>query len=603
MDEKQSGSNRGTGIPRLSRLPVLRSTPSVSSLKTAPSRESLTSQVPKPRLRTAPSRDQLPKATTRTIETEKTAAPARPIPRRSLPGPRPPNPASQHATALRKPKPLSRQASDLDLTRSQSSATVSTETASTESTSPELSEKLPFEIDGSGYDTLRPRSSRPRPSLSERTMETLAQLPSSPALSKKSSSFFDPDGTKRPRSRAGSSNSRPGSSYTSDGSMRPPSQGRISRPGSSSSGHDDCGLPNFRASTNSFRTPLDTIHGTPSRRTSGIASLRTPNLKATPRLGAGQFSASTMSQPPNSGVATPSKPGSKTVSARPLKPRTSVQGLFKKPSIANLEKSAAPVAPRTPAKPAARTPSGVKPTRPGNTQPPISTSSGDDGSETKEAPHLKASIALREQIAKAKAAKRAAAARQATEELTIDVEPAAEPSESPVRRRLPPKSPIVPQDDSFDFGLDPFNTKRSEDSAKKILQQRLGDARSSGRLNIAALGFKSIPPEVLKMYDSESMGTYDGSWAETVDLTRFVAADNELESIDDSIFPDVPLEQLAEDEDSAGNIFGGLENLDLHGNLLIAVPMGLRQLPQLTTLNLVSYCVSRVAFSSVLILP
>lgn len=177
---------------------------------------------------------------------------------------------------------------------------------------------------------------------------------------------------------------------------------------------------------------------------------------------------------------------------------------------------------------------------------------------------------------------------------TVDAPGSADPSADPSaeslgapRRQLPPKSPIVPQDSSFDFGLDPFNTKRSEDATKKVLQSRLGEARSSGRLNIAALGFKTIPPEVLKMYESESMGVYDGSWAETVDLTRFVAADNEIESIDDSIFPDVPLNELAADEDHAGNIFGGLENLDLHGNLLISVPMGLRQLPQLTTLNLV----------------
>jgi Leucine-rich repeat (LRR) protein len=206
----------------------------------------------------------------------------------------------------------------------------------------------------------------------------------------------------------------------------------------------------------------------------------------------------------------------------------------------------------------------------------------------KEPPHIKASAALREQIAKAKAAKKAA--------LQVKVEPEADTEASPedalaapAKRRLPLKSPIIPADDGFDFGLDPFNTKRSEDSAKKILQQRLGEGRRSGRLNIAALGLKTIPTEVLKMYDSETMGTYDGSWAESVDLTRFVAAGNELEIIEDSVFPDVPLEELAADEDSTGNIFGGLENLDLHGNNLIAVPRGLRQLPQLTTLNLVCH--------------
>lgn len=89
------------------------------------------------------------------------------------------------------------------------------------------------------------------------------------------------------------------------------------------------------------------------------------------------------------------------------------------------------------------------------------------------------------------------------------------------------------------------------------------------------------------MYDADAMGTYDGSWAETVDLTRFVAADNEIEMIDESVFPDQTLEELAEMEDSKGNIFGGLETLDLHGNMLISLPMGLRRLPVLTSLNLV----------------
>lgn len=90
------------------------------------------------------------------------------------------------------------------------------------------------------------------------------------------------------------------------------------------------------------------------------------------------------------------------------------------------------------------------------------------------------------------------------------------------------------------------------------------------------------------MYNLESIGGDDGAWAESVDLTRFVAADNELEMIEDSIFPDSDPQDMADDEDSQGNIFGGLETLDLHGNMLIALPMGLRRLPQLTSLNLVS---------------
>lgn len=150
--------------------------------------------------------------------------------------------------------------------------------------------------------------------------------------------------------------------------------------------------------------------------------------------------------------------------------------------------------------------------------------------------------------------------------------------------------PVIPTDTTFDFGLtdDPFNIKRDASSASKVLQSRVAAARTSGRLNIAALGLKEIPIEVKNMYHLESIGANDGSWAESVDLTRFVAADNELEMIDESLFPDAALEELAEDDDFEGLLFGGLETLDLHGNMLISLPPGLRRLTLLTSLNLVS---------------
>lgn len=144
-------------------------------------------------------------------------------------------------------------------------------------------------------------------------------------------------------------------------------------------------------------------------------------------------------------------------------------------------------------------------------------------------------------------------------------------------------------DAGFDFGLstDPFNQNRDDKSQAKVLRSRLETARTSGRLNIAAMGLKEIPVEVLNMYNLESIDQPGSAWAESVDLTRFVAADNELEIISDSVFPDVDPQELAEDEDSQGNIFAGLETLDLHGNILVNLPMGLRRLSFLTSLNLV----------------
>lgn len=122
-----------------------------------------------------------------------------------------------------------------------------------------------------------------------------------------------------------------------------------------------------------------------------------------------------------------------------------------------------------------------------------------------------------------------------------------------------------------------------------MLAQRFSAGRSSGRLNIAALNLKEIPKDILTMYDLSSMDANGGSWAESVDLTRFVAADNEIEVLSDELFPDRDPESYAMDEeDTQGSIFGGLENLDLHGNMLATIPMGFRRLAHLTSLNLVS---------------
>ncbi len=149
--------------------------------------------------------------------------------------------------------------------------------------------------------------------------------------------------------------------------------------------------------------------------------------------------------------------------------------------------------------------------------------------------------------------------------------------------------PVVPSA-TFDFGLsdDPFNQQTRESGAKGLLRKRIEAARSDGRLNIAAMGFKEIPEEVMNMYNLESIAKQTASWAESVDLTRLMAADNEIELLQDEVFPDVDPRELLEDEDAKGNQFGGLETLDLHGNILIALPLGLRRLELLTTLNLVS---------------
>jgi hypothetical protein len=196
-----------------------------------------------------------------------------------------------------------------------------------------------------------------------------------------------------------------------------------------------------------------------------------------------------------------------------------------------------------------------------------STKTSDQLPESKNTPS-KSSAALREQIAKAKAAKKSAAAHQ-----------------------IKPSDSTAPSNGfNFDFDLpsDPFNQLHSG-GGDAVLRRRIDTARADGRLNIAAMGLNEIPEAVLKMYDFEANSSSAVQWGEVVDLVRFNAADNDIEIIQDSVFPDLDPHDAVED-DMPGPQFGGVEVLDVHGNLLRDVPIGLRRLQRLTTLNLVSTC-------------
>ncbi|RYP31122.1 hypothetical protein DL766_004552 [Monosporascus sp. MC13-8B] len=389
-------------------------------------------------------------------------------------------------------------------------------------------------------------------SLSDRTIETLSQLPSSPAIKQHGSSFFDPDrpqsrsrSQSRPRSRDSKPESTPGSSYRSDASTTT----ARSRPGSSSE-QDSISAITPKA------PPLPTAQGTPMRHGSissaSTLAARRPLTKVPSRP---SLSASVGLGTPRS-RSTEVKHDPKTLAARPLKSRASVNGLFKKPtnneraSLENLNLSGPSTASRATA-----------------------TNSGEDAPAS--LTNRKSSAALREQIAKAKAARRATSRHtsEAAAGKTSDSE----------------KTLAVPTDQASDFDLpdDPFGQRKFESSNRKAMQSRIEAARTTGRLNISAMGLGLIPEEVMKMYDLEFIGRDDGAWAESVDLTRFVAADNELETIDDAVFPDTdPTDSVDDDEGGSGHHFAGLEFLDLHNNSLITLPMGLRRLHFLTSLNL-----------------
>jgi hypothetical protein len=212
------------------------------------------------------------------------------------------------------------------------------------------------------------------------------------------------------------------------------------------------------------------------------------------------------------------------------------------------------------------------------------------------------SIALREQIAKAKAARKSefadepaeqspktASSSSALREQIAKAREAARRAKTEVTRTsTPPRDAFLPDPTeiaTFDFGLDdPFNQQAK--GSKSLLQKRIDSARVDGRLNIAAMDLTEIPEDVLQMYKYDPNDT-TVAWGEMVDLTSIIVADNELEALPEAMFPDVDFEAMM-DSDEGGPQFGAVQTIDLHGNTLRELPLGLKRLTQLSRLNLVS---------------
>lgn len=170
----------------------------------------------------------------------------------------------------------------------------------------------------------------------------------------------------------------------------------------------------------------------------------------------------------------------------------------------------------------------------------------------------KSSAVLRETIAKAKAAR-----RKALETTGTTTQQTSAPSAG---------TAFLVDEEEFVGGAN-----------EGLLRKRVQQAVTTGQLNIARMNLKHIPLEVMKMYDPEISTT---AWSDMVDLVKFNAADNELEELKDGVFPDYVESELA-DEDERSQ-FGGLEVLDLHRNQLQTLPVGLRRLDRLHSLNLSS---------------
>ncbi|KAL4888561.1 leucine-rich repeat protein [Aspergillus ambiguus] len=366
---------------------------------------------------------------------------------------------------------------------------------------------------------------RARPSLSERTIETLAQIPPSPASSRKSSFFNAKSPIRSP--------SRPPSSLTSY--SRSPSRSSSRQP----SGNDFLSQPTSAVRLPSRSRPSLSANNVPIEQTSldvsdSPSKLRRPSPR--PSAYGDVTPTKSIARPPSTRI--PDSSGMET-------PRQSIQVKKTRKTPTN-------------------TPSFLKkpastPTKSPSPKPSSTDLSEEQQSELDTRKAAKSSSALRETIAKAKAAKKAA-------------------------MQAPAKPPPTESWDILDTP-DPFN-QGPKDPNKGVLRKRIESGRTSGHLNIAAMSLKELPQEVMTMYDFDPDSSTD--WYESVDLVKFIAADNEFTELPDSAFPDVDPYNLDPEADEKGNQFGGLELLDLHGNLLQSLPVGFRRLQRLHTLNLSS---------------
>ncbi|PWY64753.1 L domain-like protein [Aspergillus heteromorphus CBS 117.55] len=465
MENQHKTPVRPSGIPRLtSRLPLPTSAAD-KSVRPSPSREKLQTDpgLNANRLR-RPSQEPVFK---------------KPLPKYTVP---------------RKPFPDHRQRRDVSQTGTSDGGISEADGASHRSLHLEADKTTAYEAEPRGRNSTRP-------SLAERTIETLAQIPHSPRPSSRQSNFFGATSPMR-------SPSRPPSTMTSY--SRSPSRSSSRQP----SGADFLARP--PSSMSSIRLP----------------SRSGPSLSANDALGDQDFVSTTDS---------PSKlrrPSARVTHSVPQQ-------------VLDVKKTR-----KLQPKPSTQMPFSV-----GTRSPSIKSTSSDltpeQQSEMETRKVSKSSSALRESIAKAKAARKAEAQKSS-------------------------QAKAADTWDNFDT-QDPFN-QRPRDSNNGLLRKRIEAGRTSGHLNIAAMSLKELPKEVMTMYDFDPNATTD--WYESVDLVRFIAADNELTELSEDAFPDVDTQQLDPDIDEKGNQFGGLELLDLHGNLLQSLPMGLRRLQHVHTLNL-----------------
>ena len=408
---------------------------------------------------------------------------------------------------------------------------------------------------------------RPRPSLSDRTIETLSQIPPSPSPRRKSG-FFAVQSPERNPSRPSSSMSRPRPS-TSHGyrtnlpSMAPRSTSPVKSPTKAIPSMivtPSKSQPSRRAASSYVPKSLTHIGTTLGPELEDTPSKKSRRVNITPSQPAAVTS---VSESPVKAMT-----AGKTHAPRLSKPRPAIAEAFKKPDVPG--SMAGKIEQRTGRdisnqSTISATSSVFSPASRKSSQTSQASNNSVIAPKDEHMTQSKttSSVALRDAIAKAKAAHRKA------------------------------NGPMGQGQASTDEQLLATRNKES-------LRKRIASARMEGHLNIAALDLTEIPSEVMSMYDLDSLEASGSAWYDTVDVTRLVAADNRFETLSEDIFPDRSTEDLQSmNEETKGTMFRALELLDIHGNMLTTLPIGLRHLAHLTNLNLSKNRFTNMCFDTV----
>jgi len=418
----------------------------------------------------------------------------------------------------------------------------------------------------------QPEKRRPRPSLSERTIETLSQISPGPSPSRRRSSTLRSSGSMGPPARPASAmrNPRPETPSTPSTARAPsPVKRPFKPPGRSGSPAKD----------QQIETSLDTIY-TPPRAFVRDHSSRIGRPRDDRRSSSTTITAATVTRPSlrpaGPAVKVKSMYDIRAAASRTLQSMPSLPALAKeqvtpakgKPAHRDGSPHASLMKTRHPsesvlastakvAKPASKMQPPVKRTIK-RTSTPDQSRHRETSTSTSYSATAKSSSALRDTIAKAKAARREGLRKSGVQAGSADQ--------------------LWTENDASSPG--PTVAIGGQSLKRKIL-----GAVTTGVLNLSAMSLHQIPQEMLTMYDFKELQDNGITWSEAVDLQKLILADNEIEVLPDVVFPDWSEEEMLADTEKS-NEFAGLSLLDMHGNNLTSVPVGFRRLQQLKVLNL-----------------